>query len=91
MKMKEKFMTADEARARAEKQTLPYEMLMAIENEIKDACDLGKFSTSYWLNVEYRFIANKIISELCDRGFEVNQSDTDFRQIYIYWRNVEWD
>ena len=62
-----------------------------IENEIGKACDLGKFDTSYWLNVEYKFTANKIINKLRDRGFEVDQSDTDFRQIYIYWRKDEWD
>lgn len=89
--MKEKFMTADEARARAEENVVPYELLLDIENEIGKACDLGKFDTSYWLNVEYKFIANKIINKLRDRGFEVDQSDTDFRQIYIYWRKDEWD
>lgn len=89
--MKEKFMTADEARARAEKHTVSHGLLMAIENEIENACDLGKFDTSYWLNVEYKFTANKIIKELRERGFEVNQASTDFRQIYIYWRNAEWD
>ena len=89
--MKERFMTADEARARAEENVVPYELLLAIENEIGKACDLGKFDTSYWLNVEYKFTANKIINKLRDRGFEVDQSDTDFRQIYIYWRDAEWD
>ena len=89
--MKEKFMTADEARARAEKHTVPHELLMAIENEIGKACDLGEFNTSYWLDVESKFTVNKIINKLRDRGFEVDQSDTDFRQIYIYWRGAEWD
>lgn len=89
--MKEKFMTADEARVRAEENVVPYELLLAIENEIGKACDLGEFNTSYWLNVESKFTANKIINKLRNRGFEVDQSDIDFRQIYIYWRYAEWD
>lgn len=87
----ETFMTAREAREQAEKHSLPYDILAQIDVEITNACALGRFDTSYWLNVEYERTVRKIIQNLQYRGFNVTRSSDDWRQICIDWKEERED